>query len=331
MCYNMIIMNQFAKIIGQRTAVSRLENSVKSYKQGGILMSPLLCGLRGQGKTKVAITYANSLVEKGATLYSFSSPNEFRLAGEGWDKMKAFFADPDGILFVDEIHEAFTTLKSVQLDKFRGFLMKSLDKANYGERIKIEDDLYATFDRTRKSVILATNRPDAVDKTGALQSRCDLITLDPYTNEELVEILKLMLQDQGFKRLNDDSLQIIAQTGRGTSRNLEKLTEEIIRIQAANGKTSKTIEKGEIKEAMKLLKMLPFGMSEAELLILTKCEKPSRQAHLFSALPQLEARTFKKAIGFLMHHEFIKYSGSCIEQSTKGKAYLQEIKQHGFA
>jgi Holliday junction resolvasome RuvABC ATP-dependent DNA helicase subunit len=322
-------MSEFDQIVGQERAKSRLMSSVESFKSGGMTLSPLLCAQKGGGKTVLARAYGAELEKAGAQFFQFSSPEEFREEGPEWDKLIKFFTSKErSVLFIDETH--LINYKSTRrLDKARAALMKSLDKNNKGKPIILDGETAFEFKRTEKTIILATNFPRKLDPSGALQSRMDKIELDEYSYKELLEILKRMLQAQGFHHLNDGTLEIIAHCGRGNARPLEKIAEEFEILLAA--KRPKVISRAEVKQALKNIKLYPFGLDESEVKILEKAAKPLKSSHINAALPQIESRAFKNSIGYLFSLELLGYGkGTMVKTTKKGIKYLQELQQHGF-
>ncbi len=319
-------MTEFDKIIGQERAKSRLLASVKSFKRGGITLSPLFRAQKGGGKTVLADAYSQELKKAGAKLLRFPSPEEFREEGKEWDKFIQFFTESErSVMFIDEAH-LLTYKATRRMDKARAAIMKSFDKSNIGKVITLDSETSFTFSRKEKTVILATNFPGRLDPSGALQSRMDGMDLDEYDNNELLEILKLMLEAEGFHHLNDGTLDIIAKCGRGSARPLEKLVSEITIL--LGGKKTKTITKAEVKTALRNIKLYPFGISEDELSVLQKFLTPLRSAHAAAALPKIETKLFKQAVGYLFSLKLLKPSGSLIVTSEKGKKYLEELKEH---
>jgi Holliday junction resolvasome RuvABC ATP-dependent DNA helicase subunit len=321
-------MSGWDNIIGQERAKSRLKASVESFKRGGITLSPLLEAQKGGGKTALADVYCRELEKCGALVYRFASPAKFRSESGDWELFCDFWTSPEpGVLFIDEVH-LLNHKPTIRLDKAKALLMEALDKNNAGRRINIDSDNSFVFDRKVKTVVLATNFPDKLDSSGALQSRADRIILDEYTQDEALLILKKMLENKGFHHLNDGTIEIIARCSRGSARPLEKVTDELEII--LSGKSTKTISRDEVKLALKNVKVYPFGLNENELKIMERAIKPLKLPHIHASLPQIETRAFRKSVGYLFTLEFLRMDGIYAKTTKKGQKYLAELKEHGF-
>ncbi len=322
---------QFENVVGQDIAKIRLTESVLSARNDGEMLSPLITAEAGVGKSKIAKAYIEALEADGTDVLVFDSPEEFRSKGEAFSSLLTLLMDsPKYAIFIDEAHK-LNYKPTVQSDKVKAFLMKALDKGNSNKTIRLDDEITVSFNRSKGSIVLATNFPEILDKSGALQSRCDHIRLDNYTPDQLVEILQNMLKGEGFQSANEATLGMIARCGRGTARPMEKIIGQLKITNMSHGGSKKTINREDVIHALKLSKMFPRGLNAGEIEILNKCVRPLRDNTLLAILPNMETQALKKSKGYLMGEcEFAVQSSQGFQTTDKGRRYLEGIKKEGF-
>ncbi len=326
-------MKHFDHIKGQNIPKTRLIESIQSGAKGKEMLSPLLLAEAGKGKTALTNAYLDGMREIGADVLSFQTPAELRSKGGSFSSfIQCIMESPKYCISFDEAHEingSAGQAPTVQLAQIRQFLMKALDKTNQNKAIRLNDEMVVDFNRTRGSIILATNFPHLLDKSGAFQSRCDTIILDDYTDDELVEILQGMLRNAGFQAACDQTLKLISKCGRGTARPLEKIIDQL-RITANANDGKKTINRDDVKTALKMCKYYPLGLQDWEVNILKRTQLPIRDNVLQSILPNVEKATFNKCKGYLIGKGLAVQTTQGIQRSDKGERYLKEVKAAGF-
>lgn len=319
---------QFGHIVGQNIAKERLSNSVLSASNGGTVLSPLLIGEAGLGKTKMMDAYGDALEEQGFDVIRHKSPEEFRAKGAYFDRIRQCILEGGKwALMIDEGH-LFKKRATVQMDMIFAFLLKALEKQN-GHPIQFGEDA-VVFDRTKNVVCLATNFPKELDKSGAFQSRCDTVILDKYTTPELIEILQKMLVGAGLKPANEKTLHAIASCGRGTARPMERIVDQLaIDLKAYGDKT--TINREDVVTALRLSKMFPMGLEPFEIQLLQRCKDQILRDNVIRAtMPQVEKTQFDNSKGFLMGHGLVVHTGKGLQTTDNGRKYLIETGKMGF-
>lgn len=325
---------QFSSIVGQNIPVELLSESIESGARDKEMLSPLLIGQAGKGKSKLADAYCDAMEEIGCDVLRFRTPAECRSKGGNFSSfLQCVMESPKYCIFFDEAHEmngAPGQSVTVQLAMIRQFLMKALDKQNNGRSIRLNDETVVDFNRKRGSIVLATNFPHLLDRSGAFQSRCDTIVLDDYTYEETVQILHVMMEKAGFKAACDKTIEMIAKCGRGTARPLEKIVDQMrITSNAHGGKN--TINRDDVKNALKLKKIYPLGLEPWEINILTLTQLAMRDNVLKAIMPNIEKATFDKSKGYLMGKGLLAQTTAGIQRTDKGERYLKDIAKDGFA
>ena len=322
--------NVFNDTIGQETAVIQLSESIASAANGGEMASPLLSQEAGGGKTHLQRRYLQGLEKEGIATLFFSSPEEFRTQGANFDKIVQLVTSGERYAIgIDEAH-LFHHRPTVQMEKVFAFVMKALDRNNHHRSFNFDGQTLVNFNRKLGSISFATNFPDALDKSGALQSRFDKIELKPYSEEELVQILQIMLKDAGFQAASEKTLGKIARCGRGTARPMEKIIGQIAMSRSASGETRKTINCDDVCNALKLKQMFPRGLTPDEVQMLIVCETPRRDSVIAAFLPQMERNIMKKAKGFLMLNGFAEQTPQGFCTTPTGNAYIAQLKKEGF-
>lgn len=321
-------MKQFENIIGQEIAKERLTNSVLSATKGGTVLSPLLIGEAGLGKSKMMDAYGDALEENGFMVIRHKSPEEFRNKGAFFDRIRQTILDGGKwALMIDEGH-LFKHRSTIQMDMIFAFILKALEKQN-GHPIQFGEDA-VVFDRTQNVVCLATNFPKVLDKSGAFQSRCDTVILDKYNQGQLVEILQKMLVGAGLKPANERTLQAIASCGRGTARPMERIVDQLVIDLKAHGEKN-TINREDVVTALRLSKMFPLGLEPFEIQLLQRCKTQILRDNVIKAtMPQVETAQFNNSKGFLMGHGLVVHTGKGLQTSDNGRRYLTETAKMGF-
>lgn len=325
-------MNYFSKIIGQDRAKTRLAQSIQSSVNGGEMISPLIIAEAGVGKTAVMSAYCKGLEASGVTCMFFNSPEEFRERDLKFNQLVELIQSPGKIgIFIDEAH-LINYKKTRQSDLIRAFVMKCMDGNNQGKLVALNDEISFVPDRSRIVICLATNFPNILDASGALQSRFDKMDLDLYSKGELVEILQLMLNARGFRHTDENTLSLIANCGRGTARPMEKIIDQLVISRNAVDPDKKTVNRAEVIKALQLVQYFPQGLTIDELRIIQLAgRKPMRTIDIQACLPKLDSNGIKKSVAYLVSNmQFVESTSKGIVQTNRGKNYLSALKSENF-
>jgi len=321
------IHSAFDSVVGQTEAKQLLTYSIQSGLNGGSMLSPLIKAPAGVGKTKISTAYIDALEEGGFTVLRFSSPEEFRSEGEAYDQLVHTIVNADKYaIFIDEVH-LIDNRKTVRLEKVKAFLMKALDKENNGKAIRFDEENLVHFDRRRGSIVLATNFPDKLDKSGAFQSRCDMIDLKAYSEDELIEILQIMLKDMNMQPANPETLRAIAQTGRGTARPMKTILDQIIMQFEAEGRDKRTINRKDVLNALRMCRIYPRGITPSELMIMDFCKNPYRDNVVIARFPNFDGASFRKSKSYLLSLGFVQQNADGVSTTARGFEYLKKLRE----
>lgn len=327
-----ILDDSFSGIVGQELAVQKIKLAIESASLGDDLTNFLKTAPAGNGKTALARAMQKAYSAMGYETLWFDSAEDFRVKGEQYDSLIQAIMEPDLIgekgvvVFIDEAHK-FRHKATVQLDKVYRFIMAFADGNNKGKTVRLGDDMTAVVNRKKLAFVLMTNFPSVLDKSGAFQSRFEQIKLDLYSKDELVQILQIQLEKNKLKPANEKTLSLIANTGRGTARPMEKIVEQLRNLATVQGKN--TINRDDALQAMRLARVYPNGASVEEIRLLGLAKQPMADKTLLSIL-NMESQTFNASKAFLLGIGYACHARGGIVVTDKGSRYLSDITKDGF-
>lgn len=317
----------FSNIIGQSAIKSRLGVSINARPET-MLAQPIFCAEKGAGKTEIAMAYKEAIAQKlEVEPLVFHSPKEFRnVESDAWAKIQNWFLNQEsGVLVIDECHH-FNEKTTVQMDKVLSFMLKALDGQNTGKLLPFDADNFATFDKSKKVIIMLTNYPERINP--ALKSRMDLCTLAPYTESEMEQLTILQLAKFELVAESEFVTKLLAKSARGTGRPLYELAKHISRMHH-EGIVTKDIA----IETMRQMDMLPQGLNAGEVQLLQHVEdKKVLSAKIAGMLVTSLQTNMANTLSYM--------AGVCglinlnpngtFTLSPKGKSYLKTISGLGF-
>jgi len=178
----------FGEVVGQPAAKRKLAFYLDNHlEQGSALPNFLLTGGKGDGKTHLAKKLGKHLPDpsnpdkKHKSFYTIDGPTIKSLATLFEDICSKFANGDDyATIFVDEAHD--------MPQKVQTAFLRIVDPAN---RVNVYtfNDVDYTFDQGRITWIFATTEDDRIFH--ALKDRLKEIQLQPYTKQEIQEILEL--------------------------------------------------------------------------------------------------------------------------------------------
>lgn len=213
----------FSEIIGQKSIIQTLTNSLKNDK---VSHAYLFCGQRGTGKTTIARLLAksiNCINEKSAEPCNQCSScieiNESR----SMDLIEIDAASNRGIDEIRNLKEGirFSPIKS----KYKVFIIDEvhmLTKEAFNALLKTleEPPEHAIF-------ILATTEPEKLPAT--IISRTQRFDFKKLTLKEITERLKLLAKNEKVN-ISDEAIKEIALSSEGSLRDAESLLDQLISL-----------------------------------------------------------------------------------------------------
>jgi len=339
----MKVKNAFKGIIGQINHILALSNMVEANEKVNMAIPGfIVTGERGAGKTKLmtslikAINPEHILPQCDIEAH-LPTPNTIR--GDNGSQVEydsfvehAIIALSSGkkTLFVfDEVHELGKGPKYNPLTfKYLAiFFMKAgiLSKEGRKGMIKL-GQTEILWDPSLHFIVIGTNFADKLDS--ALVSRFREVNLSAYTQEELLEIFKIKLEEKGFQA-NEDTVALMVRVCRTSAREIDTLVGEISSVIGAQGK--KTINKQDVVTAMKQMEKYPFGFNKEFVRALQKLDSVVlTQPVIQSLFPSLKA-IIGNELAIASHHDLVSRSTKGWSLTEKGKRALITWKKDGFS
>ena len=318
------IDNIFKDTIGQNAAKERIKHWALGAAASDGYMKPLFIGGEpGLGKTHIINAIVKILpvatpekkgniimVEKGSELGTFTSFMD--------EIVIKYISDRDGAIIVDEMHEAHPKTQN----SIRAMIQPDVERKAVTFS---HNDYPICVDPKKFTWVFASNEVDKFKR--AFQSRVLSIDLQPYTAEEIAEMLVNMVEKNGLK-FNEDSIMPLARTSRGTARDMVDMVNDLVKTIAIRGKT--TISKEDVRDLLKVRDMLPEGLKRNELrtLLFLESDGPLQ-------LQQIACRNGLTSAEQKVHESYLFRQGfltvdSRRELTAAGRAYLDDLRKHHF-
>lgn len=247
----------FPDLIGQEAVKKKLAFYLDAFE--ATKLSPFLClvGAKGLGKTEFAKAYASNLHNDDGKGRAFLELNCSTIKNNEQFFEQIFMPiihDNEVTILFDEAHAlpkdltmAFLTIFNTEKNNKKTFAWDGMD---------------FEFDFKRQTFIFATTESDKIFPP--LKDRLTTIDFEPYTRNELAEIIKVCLSDISF---DDDALESVAKSVRSNPRNAVMRSKEISLYCASKHKSKFTQE--DFVELSDAVGILPHGISYTERQILT--------------------------------------------------------------
>ena len=282
-------MSIFNGIIGQDRAKGALNFSLDGYKQSRFFPPTILTGSRGFGKTSIAKAL------KGGLLNSQNKPKTFIEVNGATAKnvgpfilsiVVPYLVDKESILFLDEIHAA-----SIEV---RRWLLSALPTGRETvTRVRWGEDEF-TLDWQRINLIAATTNIETLSVP--LRDRFERIDLEPYSDGQLIQILKLKSKNINY---SEDIEKEIVKTCRHSPRLIEKRADKIIKyceIYKKNG-----FGNSEWADLFKMMGFYPLGLNANEVEHLKLLRNGPLTLTNLAAKLGLDATTVRRDIESYLH------------------------------
>lgn len=192
--------------VGQEHLIGT-KGALRQGIERGYLPSMILWGSPGIGKTTLALLLANSLDRPFFQLSAISSGvKDVRDTIEKAESSR-FFSRPNPILFIDEIHRFNKTQ---------------------------QDALLGAVEKGTLTLIGATTENPSFEVISALLSRCQVYTLKPLDNQQLVLLLNRAIQEDEVlknKKIDLQETEAILRLSGGDGRKLYNILEIVCSVE----------------------------------------------------------------------------------------------------
>lgn len=210
-----------SNIIGQENIKKALDFYIENQRITGICPNMLLTSKRGDGKTTIARSIANNLIDPNGNRKTFIEVNaaEIKNVTQLVDNIiLPRVNDTDCTLFIDEVAEL--------VPKIQIFLLSALAPNDDHLNIVSYNGSRLVFNFRRFTFIGATTHPNKVKE--ALKNRLKRIDLEPYTDKDLTRMLNYYLVKADIIMLDSVKTEIISVIRR-SPRTLKLMVDDIVK------------------------------------------------------------------------------------------------------
>lgn len=323
----------FENIVGQSIAKANLLETFSASLKGAPLPRIFLDGLAGMGKTEFAKALGKAYELEGY-LFKIVDISAIRLAGDEFRNLVETLQKPTfggvykgTILFFDECHKLITD-KTKQIRLIYEAVLKICDGQSDNGYVQFDQDTLVSAKENEVGFIFASNLKGSFSRDGgAFLSRLSNIPLVPYTRDELIEILQGMLAKNGLRSANNETLKLIAGTGRGTARPMSIIAKKLKAIALNQGKN--TVNRDDVLEAMRQERLFPYGLEVLDVRLLSLASHPKRDNVLCSLL-NCETSRYKTSKAFLMGLGLLNQVSGGVTRTVDGSGFLENLKKEKF-
>lgn len=260
-----MINSLFPNIIGQKSVIRALEFYLEAQRKTQIMPFLLFTGAKGTGKTELMRQTARNILNPDGSRRVIPEINCSSVKNN-----KAFFDIIQAYVMPNVeggINLIFDECHNLPLDAMNALLTICNVSNEPIREYKFEGFNYV-FDTRKISFLFATSEAEKV--FAPLKDRLTNIELEPYTDSELAEILRLHVG--GDKDFGSDLLHEIVSTLRGNARACVKRAEEI-KLSLATSETPHVFTKENWKNLKHRLGIHEQGISNSELIVLRELYK----------------------------------------------------------
>jgi Holliday junction resolvasome RuvABC ATP-dependent DNA helicase subunit len=299
----------FPELIGQDNVKKKLAFYLEAFEKTGKCPFLNLIGAKGLGKTEFAKAFAKNLSNDDGDRRAFLELNCSTIKNN-----EAFFeqiflpliADNEITILFDECHAlpqdltmAFLTIFNTEKSGIKNFTW---------------NEMTFTFNFKKQTFIFATTESDKIFPP--LKDRLTTIDFEPYTEEELAEIVKLCTPEVFYM---DGCIEEVAKTIRNNARSAVKRAQEISLYCGAKGNCIFSLDNFE--ELSDKVGILPLGISFTEKQILQALN------HCGSAtLTGLAAKIGLSKTALQRDHELYLLNKNLMEIDGKRKITTEGLK-----
>jgi len=256
-------INYFPDLVGQNAVKKKLSFYLDAFHKTEMCPFLNLIGAKGLGKTEFAKSFAKNLLNKDGDKRSFLELNCSTIKNNEQFFEQIFMplvSDNEITILFDECH-------ALPLDLTMAFLTIFNTEKNSRKSFEWNEATFE-FNFKKQTFIFATTESDKMFPP--LKDRLTTIDFEPYTNEELGQIIKLCSPDVIFE---EGVIEEISSTVRNNARSAVKRAKEINLYCGAKEKVY--FNRESFKDLADNVGILPFGISYTEKQILSALQERS--------------------------------------------------------
>tara|TARA_Y100001938_G_C8071584_1_gene423436 strand:- start:145 stop:1077 length:933 start_codon:yes stop_codon:yes gene_type:complete len=298
----------FPDLIGQHAVKKKLSFYLEAFHKTEMCPFLNLIGAKGLGKTEFAKAFAKNLINKDGDKRSFLELNCSTIKNNEQFFEQIFMplvADNEITILFDECH-------ALPLDLTMAFLTIFNTEKNSRKNFEWNEATFE-FNFKKQTFIFATTESDKMFPP--LKDRLTTIDFEPYSSEELGEIIKLCTPDITFA---DGVIEEIANTVRNNARSAVKRAKEINLYCGAKEKN--TFDELDFIDLSDHVGILPFGISYTEKQILSALKEGS------CTLTGLSAKLGLSKTAVQRDHELYLLNKNLMEIDGKRKITSQGLE-----
>ena len=243
-------------LIGQQNVKKKLNFYLKGYEATSVCPFLNLVGAKGLGKTLFAKEFAKNLKNKDGSKRPFLELNCSTIKNNEQFFTQVFLP----LILNNEITILFDEAHALPKDLTMAFLTIFNTEKTHTKDF-VWDEQTFTFDFKKQTFIFATTESDKLFPP--LKDRLSTIDFEPYSKDELGEIIKLNCEGVSF---SDQSLKMLSTTVRGNARNAVMRAKEIVLYCESENRPN--FLESDFDKLKDLLGILPHGITCTEQQIL---------------------------------------------------------------
>jgi Holliday junction resolvasome RuvABC ATP-dependent DNA helicase subunit len=298
----------FPDLIGQHAVKKKLGFYLEAHDKTGMCPFLNLIGAKGLGKTEFAKAFAKNLRNKDGDKRTFLELNCSTIKNNDQFFEQIFMpliSDNEITILFDECH-------ALPLDLTMAFLT-IFNTEKRARKNFTWNEMIFEFNFKKQTFIFATTESDKIFPP--LKDRLTIVDFEPYSNEELGEIIKLCTPDVIFA---DGVVEEVASTVRNNARSAVKRAQEINLYCGAKERTF--FNENDFNDLADSVGILPLGISYTEKQILTALKNGS------CTLTGLSAKIGLSKTAVQRDHELYLLNKNLIEIDGKRKITPQGIE-----
>ena len=309
-------MDYFENIIGQDALKRKLSFYIDAFQSTRRLPFLLFCGAKGFGKTMFARTMARHLTNPDGSKRQLLELNCSIIRNN-----QMFFEN----IFLQYIHGRPITVLFDECHNLPKDLSQALLTICNTEKESVRDfswqDATYTFDFTKISFMFATTEQDKL--FAPLKDRMDIVDFQAYTKDDIKKIIMINSSETVYK---DNIMDTISVNVRGNARSCVKMAEQITTYCKKNNKA--VFGSNEWKDLCHNLNILPFGLTNSELIVLRELQsRGSCSLNMLASATGMSRSALQRDVEqYLMKLDLIRIDGKR-KITQRGQQVIQLAKE----
>ena len=302
-------MSYFNDLIGQHAVKKKLSFYIDAFNKTYQAPFLLMAGAKGLGKTEFAKAFAKNLRNEDGDKRTFLELNCSTIKNNEQFFEQIFMP----IIHDNEVTILFDEAHALPKDLTMAFLTIFNTEKNHKKNFEW-DGMNFEFNFKRQTFIFATTESDKIFPP--LKDRFTNVDFEPYTSEELAEIISIVLPDITF---GEDCLAEVAKTVRNNARSAVKRSKEIALYCGAKDTNHFTLDG--FRDLSEKIGILPMGLTNTEKQLLTALKEIGS-----ATLTGLSAKLGLSKTALQRDHEMYLLNKNLIEIDGKRKITARGLK-----